>query len=211
VSQSSSMEPGHFRLLVVCTRNVCRSPAAEAYLRDAFPPSTGVEVSSAGLYARVGEPVAGGTARLLDVPLPGFSSRQVTAEMIEDADLVLSMTREQRAALVTTVPAAVRRTFTLREFAELAVLAREYGAEIPSGSPAHSLVALTALVPRYRSLRRAGDGDDIADPYGRDHQEYARAMLEVRTAVTAMVSAVHGRSIIPDRDLQRVAGRPFGG
>lgn len=51
------------RILVVCTGNICRSPVAEAMLRDALP---GLEVHSAGLGALAGhgvEPTAAALAR----------------------------------------------------------------------------------------------------------------------------------------------------
>src|SRR4051794_360219 len=107
---------------------------AEAYLRAAMAPSDGVTVRSAGLHALVGDPVHPGMARLIQVPLDDFSARQVTPDQIRGADLVLAMTREHRSAIVTAVPSAVRSTFTLREFAELVGLVREFDVDIPEGS-----------------------------------------------------------------------------
>ncbi|MGH8875349.1 MAG: low molecular weight phosphotyrosine protein phosphatase, partial [Acidimicrobiia bacterium] len=45
-----------FRILAVCMGNICRSPAAEAALREAADQAgTAVEVDSAGTHGRTGE------------------------------------------------------------------------------------------------------------------------------------------------------------
>ena len=43
----------------------------------------------------------------------GFRAQQLSAEHLRQADLILGMTREHRAAAADLVPAAVRRSFTL--------------------------------------------------------------------------------------------------
>jgi protein-tyrosine phosphatase len=43
-------------------------------------------------------------------------------QMLKEADLILPMTRNQRGLVVELWPAAVRRTFTLREFARLLMM-----------------------------------------------------------------------------------------
>jgi protein-tyrosine phosphatase len=190
VSGSPGDAAAPLRILTVCTGNICRSPAAAAYLSLRLG-SDAVTVGSAGLHALVGEPVAPDMARLSHVPLDGFAARQLTAELVEDADLVLTMTREQRAAVVSKVPAAVRRTFTLAEFAALAEVAERAG--LPAGSVAERLAALVALAPRLRSQHAHGQGDDIDDPYGGRPADYARAMLRIRAAVERLATALTGR------------------
>jgi protein-tyrosine phosphatase len=186
----SDAEP--FRVLAVCTGNVCRSPAVESGLRAALGVRSDVEVSSAGLRARVGDPVAPDMALLLDEPLPDFAARQATPDLIGGAGLVLAMTRAHRAAVVNAVPSAVRRTFTLAEFADFAVLARDAGV-VPEGAPpGRRLAAVAAASPRWRGRRTPGRADDIEDPYGREPWHYARALAQIHDCLAVLVPVLVG-------------------
>lgn len=185
-----------FGVLVVCTANICRSPVAEALLTRALASSGEVRVASAGLHALPGRPLAAEMARLLDDPVPAFTARQLTAELVRAADLVLVMTRDQRAALVGAVPAAVRRTFTFREFAGLAVLAGPTGTGLAGSTGGERLAELTRLAPRLRASRPTGAVDDIDDPYGRGDAAFVTAMAQIRQSVADIAGAVTG----PGRD-----------
>ncbi len=95
-------------------------PTAERLL--SIRSDTSVTVSSAGTHALRGAPLDEPMARLLaarGLEASTHTGRQLTAAMIEQADLVLTMSRAQRAAVVTLVPQAVRRTYTLLELAAL--------------------------------------------------------------------------------------------
>lgn len=176
-------------LLVVCTGNICRSPAAELLLRaglgDAEP-----AVLSAGLAARAGEPVAAPVARLLaarGVDPRGFVARQLQLPVLRSAGLVLTMTAGQRAAVVDRAPAVVRRTFTLREFAELARLGADLRTE---RDPAARLTALVAEAPRLRALRTGPREDDVEDPYGRSEDVHTRAFGRIEAAVGTLLDVL---------------------
>ena len=109
-----------FSILAVCTGNVCRSPAVERLLANKLGPT--VSVGSAGTHALVGHPISEPMAALLrdsGVEPESFEARRLSEQMLKEADLILSMTRAQRGLVVELWPAAVRRTFTLREFARL--------------------------------------------------------------------------------------------
>ncbi len=149
--------PGdRFHILFVCHANICRSPMAERLARKALGPA--VEVSSAGTHAWDGAEMHPYTAQVLaerGADSAGFASRPLTARLVADADLVLTASRAQRAACATLLPAAARRTFTLRQFGRLAA----------SLDPAPGDMA--KLVERVRAViaQPVGpDEDDLADP-----------------------------------------------
>lgn len=91
------------RILAVCLGNICRSPAAEAALREAADAAgVSVEVDSAGLGGwHVGDPpdprmVAAG--RSAGLPISG-TARQVTEDDFRDFDLIVAMDDQNLGAL----------------------------------------------------------------------------------------------------------------
>ena len=152
-----------FDVLVVCLGNLCRSPLAERLLRLRLADEPGVRVSSAGVRAVVGAPMDASAAlelsRLGGDP-SDFVARQLTADLVTDADLVLTATRQLRSQVVELAPTALRRTFTLRELAALLE-------ERPwPGDPA-DLRALVAAAADWRgSVAGRGDALDVPDPIG---------------------------------------------
>ena len=159
------IESPPLNILCICTGNVCRSPAAERLLARALGPS--VKVSSAGTYALVGQPFSPPMDQLVldgGGDPAGFKAQLLTADLLRQADLVLGMTREHRGAAAEMVPATVRRSFTLREYARL--LGQIDPARLPAGSPAERARASLPLAAAQR--RQAGaDEDEIPDPYRR--------------------------------------------
>ncbi|MGA4669589.1 low molecular weight protein-tyrosine-phosphatase [Propionibacteriaceae bacterium Y1923] len=172
-----------FRILAVCTGNICRSPAAELLLQRALGPS--VHVTSAGTGALVGEPIDPAMATLLHqdgLDTAEFSAHQLTAAMIRDADLVLPMTRHHRAAIVELVPAAVRRTFTLLEFAHVLQSLPEHSGQALQTPDERLRALLPAATASRSSTGRDLDEWDVPDPYRQSDKAFQQAFSLVRTA-----------------------------
>ncbi|SFE61537.1 protein-tyrosine phosphatase [Alteribacillus iranensis] len=104
-------------ILFVCTGNTCRSPLAEALLRSKA--TDGVEVKSAGVYAMPDMPASDGTMDVLKekgIELD-HKSQPVTKELVDWADLVLTMTKSHHETTVQLYPEAADKIFTIKEFA----------------------------------------------------------------------------------------------
>ena len=111
-----------FRVLHVCTGNICRSPMAERLTRGGLEQRLGADaarfvVESAGTWGHSGapmEPYAAATLEGYGLDGSDFRARALVDQHVADADLVLTATREHRAAAVVLHPRAASRTFTLR-------------------------------------------------------------------------------------------------
>jgi len=116
-----------FSILYVCTGNICRSPFAELLTRALLDAALGhqedqVSVASAGTCGMVGhamDATAAAELRARGVDADGFRARALRRSLIQDADLVLTATLAHRQLVLEEEPRALRRTFTIREFADL--------------------------------------------------------------------------------------------
>ena len=180
--------PGRpFRILLVCEANVCRSPMAEYLLRkslaDQGVDASAFELSSAGTHADDGAEMDPRTVEQLDrlnVSPNGFRSHILTDQDLDEADLILTATRAQRSMLLERLPTALRRSFTMLEFAQTA---RQVRSRRPNIREPKDLVRLTAAargsvsVPEY----------DVADPVGgsvKVHRRNADVTLEAVQAIS---------------------------
>lgn len=178
---------GQLRILMVCLGNVCRSPLAERLLRhrlEGLPGdvAAGTHVSSAGVRAMVGSPVqpdAAAELRRLGGDARDFTARQVTPVMVTEADLVLTATRSLRSRVLEDAPRALKRTFTLREFA--ALVDRD-GDAAPPGHGPQDLVAAAAAWRGSVLL----DDYDVPDPMGRPPEVHREVAQLIDTACTTI-------------------------
>src|SRR5512143_1903740 len=172
-------------ILFLCTANTGRSALAGALLSRELADRhlLGVGVRSAGRLpgGQAVSPVVADVARAYRADLSAHRSTTVTPGLVGGADLVVAMAAEHAAHALALMPAARRRTFTLRE---LVGCMRVAGPRQPAGTVAGYLQALDAI---RRSTPSPGRAHDVADPYGRPVTVLWRTADELHRLVGALV------------------------
>lgn len=147
-------------VLVVCHANITRSPLFAAMLAERWTPRYGVTVGSAGVRALVGsgpDPGSAVEAQVRGLTLAHHLARQVSAELVAAASLVLTMAEDQRRECVRLVPEAATRTFTVPEAVRLARHAR------PAASSPEAFAEAWHHARPF--VARADEPEDVSDPH----------------------------------------------
>ncbi len=119
--------------------------------------------------------------------ISGHENRQMTRELVEEADLVLGMTRDHVSIAIARSPSARGRTFLV---GELARLGAEVGPRGATESPARWAERAAAARPHRRPLGRAVD--EIADPVGEPIDFYRRTAAELDDRLTEIAALLAG-------------------
>ena len=103
------------KILFVCTGNTCRSPMAQVMAAQIL--GEGHTIISSGLAAMPNMPASTHAITVMkerQIDLTSHLSQLVSEALIEEADLILTMTDAHKAALI---PSAGDKVFTLGEYA----------------------------------------------------------------------------------------------
>lgn len=158
------------------------------------------KVASAGLMDVGSRPMEPSAARALEqrgISAKGHVSRKLIESDVQEADLVLGMTREHRGSAISLVPRASRCTFTLLEFARLC-------ADVdPANLPTHPLPqrarAIVTAARLRRGLRRPPDpsDDDVPDPIGKAAELFTTTAQRLNEALVAFLELMIQRPGTP--------------
>jgi protein-tyrosine phosphatase len=199
-------------VLVVCTANVCRSPLAALTLEHRLAgTSDGLSVSSAGTRAMVGAEMCSVSSEML-VPADraagaAHRARQLTPELVREADLVVVMERDHRSAAVRLAPGSQAKVFTLKEIAVLLPVVEERAAwgtarVTDLAAALHAARGLVSTAPSEPERRHwwsrpsiPVDPITIDDGHGLSDREHRTAIRNVVDATEEAASRI--RSIDP--------------
>lgn len=191
-----------FRLMFVCTGNICRSPFAEILTRHLLVGRLGgtlasrFAISSSGVQAVVDGDMHPDSRSELEpwglhrAAADRFTARRLRSAMVSDADLVLGATPRHRSSVVERNPEGLPKTFSMREFARLA---RAVDPEqLPGGDAIERAHVLVDLARRKRGLVPPvpPEEDAVPDPMGGAQEDHHRAAVLIREAVSTFVDVV---------------------
>jgi len=174
-------------ILIVCTGNICRSPMAEALLRERLR-ALGITatVSSVGITfdGRAATDDAIRAAEAYNLDISEHRSRLMSADLVHRADLVIGMERLHAREAVVLGDSLLPRCFTLKE------LVRR-GEAIGARRQDESIEAWLARANEGRrpmELLGESDDDNVADPYLGSPKVYAACIAEIDGLVERLVS-----------------------
>ncbi|HMF84080.1 MAG TPA: hypothetical protein VKI01_12465 [Acidimicrobiia bacterium] len=188
---------------MVCTGNACRSPMAAAILQLRLAErGVDAQVTSAGTrpWSQGATEDAVAVMREHGLEISEHENRKLTRDMVQEADLVLGMTRDHVSIANARNPDARRRTFLVGELARL-------GAEVGPRSESEAVSTWVARAAAVRPLRRplGRAMDEISDPAGQPIDVYRRTADELDARLTEIAGLLAG---VPPPARRRPRGGP---
>jgi protein-tyrosine-phosphatase len=108
-------------ILIVCTANICRSPMAEAILKQLVAKRSDAEqwhIESAGTWANYGSPAAVLSQEVIKgmgMDISNHQSKPVTPELLQHFDLILTMEEQHKEAMTIEFGQYADRIYLLSE------------------------------------------------------------------------------------------------
>jgi protein-tyrosine phosphatase len=180
---------------------------AELLFRGWVDQAADVTVSSAGTHALIGTGMDSSSASALShlgIDPEVHRARQFEIWMASAADLILTASREHRDLVITAMPSAYKRTFTMKEFVRLV-------ANVPRGLEPQDVVAAAAAQRGKVPPPEFPDDDDVRDPYRAAIRHAKTIAEEITEAVYATVSALGYAAPlwgVPQTERVRTGDRP---
>lgn len=182
-------------ILFVCTGNIARSPFMELTLaqRLADTSAAALPVTSAGTYALAHSGVHPAVAEELDnrgIDSSGFTTTQLSSQLVQQAGLILTATRDHRRLVARLAPERRNVTFTLRQFVRLIQLDPVGEIRVATNGP---LEALAQLANRNRGLSGGSqDDDDIVDPVNSHRRLFPATFAAIDPAISLLAELITG-------------------
>ena len=153
-----------------------------------------LRVRSSGTWARPELPPTAEAAEVAaarGIDISEHRSTPFAADLAEWADVVLTMTGEQRDEVLHAAPSAEAKTFSLKEFVAL------LGGLPPAEG--HTREAMVSRIAGADRLRRSGEAprpadEDVADPIGMSEDTYRSVGWELEELTDALVRGLAGVS-----------------
>lgn len=140
-------------ILTLCVGNICRSPIAEALLKQEFPEK---KIWSAGLGALIGncaDPLSVEVAAAHGVDMSDHRAQQLVSWMCQAADLILVMEQFQKSEVEERYPWVRGKVFRLGEIGKFDI-ADPYRQSAAAFDASYKAIALgvSNWIPRIRLL-----------------------------------------------------------
>jgi|SRR5690554_1719510 len=130
-------------VLIICVGNICRSPMAEYLLRAQLPGHSNTRIHSAGIGALVDKPADPTALALLQeqgIDAGSHRARQVTQDMLAQADLILAMENGHLNRLHQIAPQIRGRAFLLGKWQDNQPVPDPYRQQRPAFEHAYTLI-----------------------------------------------------------------------
>lgn len=182
-------EAAPFRILTVCTANICRSVMAEHFLRREIEARglAAVVVGSCGMLLD-DEPASDTVLAVLserDIDASDHRSRRYTADMVAGADLIVTMERKHARELAVSVAGASPRIHTLG-----GLVAWLAAADDLTGSPTECIARGAAA--RDPSALLGSGTDEVGDPHGRSKRVHRKAAYRIEALSIGLLDGLYG-------------------